>query len=321
MYAEILLSIYLPTIIKILRSINGSNPRRCGFDCQDNVFSMKLKALLRREVLSKAEKKLWRRLYKYDREQRYLRKRSELDEALEEVFDQTTLMTIYNLMKKGLIKEFYGVVSAGKESRIYLARDSSLNYVAVKIYLVASAEFRKNRVMYVSGDPRFKRIPNDFRKFIYLWARREYSNLEAAYNAGVPVPKPLFVENNVLGMSFIGEDGQRYPTLAEAKVERDVLIEVYPQVIDAVEKLYHEARLVHGDLSEYNISLLPENHIAFIDLSQAVHIEQPQADQLLLRDLRNIVRYFEKNGLGVEDYRELFKKITGRTPVFDVSEE
>ncbi|MCL7389292.1 MAG: serine protein kinase RIO [Thaumarchaeota archaeon] len=271
--------------------------------------------------MSKAEKKLWRRLYKYDREQRYLRKRSELDEALEEVFDQTTLMTIYSLMKKGLIKEFYGVVSAGKESRIYLAKDSSLNYLAVKIYLVASAEFRKNRVMYVSGDPRFKRIPNDFRKFIYLWARREYSNLEAAYNVGVPVPKPLFVENNVLGMSFIGEDEKRYPTLAEVKVERNVLIDVYPQVIDAVEKLYHGARLVHGDLSEYNIFLLPENHIAFIDLSQAVHVEQPQADQLLLRDLKNIARYFKKNGLQVEDYRELFKKITGRIPVYDVSEE
>jgi len=272
-------------------------------------------------ALSKAEKKLWRRLYKYDKEQRYLRKRSELDEALEEVFDQTTLMTIYSLMKKGLIKEFYGVVSAGKESRIYLAKDSKLNYLAVKIYLVASAEFRKNRVMYISGDPRFKRIPNDFRKFIYLWARREYSNLEAAYNAEVPVPKPLFIENNILGMSFIGEDGQRYPTLAEVKVERDALIEVYLQVIDAVEKLYHGARLVHGDLSEYNIFLLPENRIAFIDLSQAVHIEQPQADQLLLRDLKNIVRYFKKNNLEVEDYRELFKKITGHTPAYDISEE
>lgn len=308
-------------IIEVAENINGSSMGECGLDSQGNVFSMKLKALLRREVLSKAEKKLWRRLYKYDREQRYLRKRSELDEALEEVFDQTTLMTIYSLMKKGLIKEFYGVVSAGKESRIYLAKDSSLNYLAVKIYLVASAEFRKNRVMYVSGDPRFKRIPNDFRKFIYLWARREYSNLEAAYNVGVPVPKPLFVENNVLGMSFIGEDEKRYPTLAEVKVERNVLIDVYPQVIDAVEKLYHGARLVHGDLSEYNIFLLPENHIAFIDLSQAVHVEQPQADQLLLRDLKNIARYFKKNGLQVEDYRELFKKITGRIPVYDVSEE
>lgn len=267
--------------------------------------------------VSKIEKKLWRKIYKHDREQRYLRKRSELNEVLEEVFDQTTLMTLYDLMKRGLIKEFYGVVSAGKESRIYLAKDSGSKYLAVKIYLVASAEFRKKRVMYVAGDPRFKRVPNDFRKFIHLWARREYSNLEAAYAAGVPVPKPLFIEDNILGMEFVGENGRRYPTLIEAKPGRGPLQEIYPQVIDAVEKLYHRAKLVHGDLSEYNIFLLPGNRISLIDLSQAVRIEQPQAEQLLLRDLKNIIRFFEKNGLEVEGYKEVFRKITGYTPIFD----
>ena len=69
----------------------------------------------------KLEKRLRMREYRYEREQRYLRKRSELNEVLEEVFDQQTLMTLYELMNRGLIKDFYGVVSAGKESRIYYA--------------------------------------------------------------------------------------------------------------------------------------------------------------------------------------------------------
>ncbi|MCS7126173.1 MAG: serine protein kinase RIO [Aigarchaeota archaeon] len=271
--------------------------------------------------MSKPEKKLQQRLYRYDREQRYLRKRSELDEVLEEVFDKLTLMTLYDLMNKGLIKEFYGVVSAGKESRIYLARDRDLNYLAVKIYLVTSAEFKKNRVMYISGDPRFKRIPSDFRNFIYLWAKREFSNLEAAYNVGVSVPKPLFVRNNILGMSFLGEDGRRYPTLAEVKLTREELEEIYPQVINAVKKMYNEAKLVHGDLSEYNIFKLPNNSIAFIDLSQAVHVKQPQADQLLLRDLKNVIRFFKKNGLEVGELESLFEEITGRLPKYSLSED
>ena len=59
----------------------------------------------------KVEKKLRIREYRYEKEQRSRRKRSELDEVLEEVFDRQTLMTIYNLMNKGLIREFYGVVS------------------------------------------------------------------------------------------------------------------------------------------------------------------------------------------------------------------
>ncbi|MEM3952839.1 MAG: serine protein kinase RIO [Nitrososphaerota archaeon] len=266
--------------------------------------------------MSKAEKKLWRKMYRYEREQRYLRKRSELNEVLEEVFDQITLMTIYRLMNRKLIKDFYGVVSAGKESRIYLARDGNLNYIAVKIYLVTTAEFRKNRIIYVSGDPRFKRIPNDFRDFIYLWARREYSNLEAAYSVGVPVPKPCFVKNNILGIEFIGKDGVRFPTMVEVELEKEQLEEIYPKIIEAVKKLYREAKLVHGDLSEYNIFILPDNRIVLIDLSQALHVDQPLSHQLLLRDLTNITRYFKKNGLEVGEPSKLFEEITGNAPEY-----
>jgi len=156
----------------------------------------------------KLEKKLRMREYRYEREQRYLRKRSELNEVLEEVFDQQTLMTIYELMNRRLIKEFYGVVSAGKESRIYYAEGGGGEALAVKIYLITSAEFRKTRSMYVLHDPRFQRVPKDFRDFIYLWARREYRNLKDAYEVGVPVPRPYFVRNNVLGMQFMGVDGR-----------------------------------------------------------------------------------------------------------------
>lgn len=264
--------------------------------------------------MGKPEKKLEQRLYRHDREQRYLRKRSELDEVLEEVFDKLTLMTIYDLMNRGVIKDFYGVVSAGKESRIYLAKNSGAGYMAVKIYLITSAEFRKNRIMYVSGDPRFKRIPGDFREFIYLWAKREFSNLEAAYEAGVPVPRPIFVRNNVLGMSFLGEDGKRYPTLVEVELSREDLEMIYSRLMEAVKSLYNKARLVHGDLSEYNIFRLPGNNIALIDLSQALHVKQPHADQLLMRDLKNITRFFRKNGLETRDPAELFEEITSRPP-------
>jgi len=266
-------------------------------------------------VGEKYEKKLRRREFRYEKEQRYLRKRSELDDVLEEVFDRQTLMTIYELMNRKAIKEFYGVVSAGKESRIYLAKGGEGEDIAVKIYLVTSAEFRKNRAMYVAYDPRFKRVPRGFRDFIYLWARREYSNLEAAHSAGVPVPKPYFVRNNVLGMEFIGEDGKRYPTLVEIELEPKVYEEIYPQVVDAVRKLYGGAELVHGDLSEYNIFILPDNRIMLIDLSQAVHIEQPMAERLLIRDLKNVVRFFRKHGVETDEAEALFEEIVGRPPL------
>jgi RIO kinase 1 len=262
----------------------------------------------------KLEKKLRMREYRYEREQRYLRKRSELNEVLEEVFDQQTLMTIYELMNRRIIREFYGVVSAGKESRIYYAEGGGGEALAVKIYLITSAEFRKARSMYVLHDPRFQRVPKDFRDFIYLWARREYRNLKDAYEVGVPVPKPYFVRNNVLGMQFMGVDGKRYPLLVEVELDPEVYPDIYSKAIEAIRRLYQGAKLVHGDLSEYNIFITPENDIVLIDLSQAVRIEQPVADELLLRDLRNIVRYFGKMGVEVPEPETLFEEITGRKP-------
>jgi len=262
----------------------------------------------------KLEKKIRAREYRYEREQRYRRKRSELDEVLEEVFDRRTLMTIYELMNRGFIKDFYGVVSAGKESRIYYAEGKGGEPLAVKIYLIVSAEFRKRRVMYTVHDPRFQRLPKDFRDFIYLWARREYRNLDDSYKAGVPVPKPYFVRNNVLGMQFVGEKGQRYPLLVEVELEPEIYPRIYEQVIDAVKRLYRDASLVHGDLSEYNIFITPKDEIILIDLSQAVRIEQPAADDLLLRDLRNITRYFGGRGVDVPEPEELFAEIAGRSP-------
>ncbi|MEM3897251.1 MAG: RIO1 family regulatory kinase/ATPase, partial [Nitrososphaerota archaeon] len=79
--------------------------------------------------------------------------------------------------------------------------------------------------------------------------------------------------------------------------------------------LYERARLIHGDLSEYNIFITPENDIVLIDLSQAVRVEQPVADELLMRDLRNIARYFGKMGVEVPEPEDLFEEIAGRRPL------
>lgn len=225
-----------------------------------------------------------------------MEKRSELDEVMEEVFDKLTLMTIYDLMNAGTIVEFYGVISAGKESRIYLAK-CSMGLSAVKIYLIKTAEFKKTRMAYVVHDPRFKRIPGDFREFIYLWAKREYGNLKRAYEAGVPVPKPYFVKNNVLGMQFLGKDGIRYPTLEEVELEPEDYKMIYPKVLESMRKLYEDAELIHADLSQFNIFVTEDLSIYFIDLSQAVYRTHPLADVFLERDVRNVNNFFMKNGV------------------------
>ncbi|MEM2986823.1 MAG: serine protein kinase RIO [Nitrososphaerota archaeon] len=261
--------------------------------------------------IDKIEKKIRQKEYLLDREQRYLRKRSELNEVLEEVFDKLTLMTIYDLMKSGEIKEFYGVLSAGKESRVYLALGKE-GKIAVKIYLVLSAEFKRNRIFYVSSDPRFKKIPKDFREFIYLWARREFNNLEKAYQAMIKVPKPLFVKNNVLGMSFMGIDDTPYPKLVELSLSKDEYNEIYKQVLENIFKLYNNAGLIHGDLSEYNIFIDEKLNPIFMDFSQAVLSTHPHANDLLHRDIKNITKFFNKKGVTIIKEEEVFNWILGK---------
>jgi RIO kinase 1 len=78
-------------------------------------------------------------------------------------------------------------------------------------------------------------------------------------------------------------------------------------------RLYVGARLIHGDLSEYNILVAPafqvdnpicsvedasnELHAVLIDFGQAVDIRHPEAPSLLFRDLTRIRTFFVKQGV------------------------
>ena len=246
---------------------------------------------------------------------RFLEKDRSLDRAaFEEVFDARTLLTIYRLMKRGVIDDFYGVISAGKESRIYHAKNRAGEELAVKIYLVNNREFRKGRLEYLVSDVRLGRVGGSVRKLIYLWAKREFLNLKQAYEAGVPVPKPHAVIDNVLVMGFIGENGQRYPLLRETALSVDEYADIYRKVLEGIATQYRRAELIHGDLSEYNIMCGPNLSVYFIDLSQAVLVHHPRADFYLMRDIRNVNRFFASKGVEVLEDEEFFEEVTGRRP-------
>ncbi|EHK01417.1 RIO-like kinase [Candidatus Haloredivivus sp. G17] len=59
--------------------------------------------------------------------------------------------------------------------------------------------------------------------------------------------------------------------------------------------MWEEEKLVHGDLSEYNI-LVEEDELVWIDFSQGVHESHPEARKLLERDIKNIVNFFNSQG-------------------------
>ena len=256
----------------------------------------------------RVEKKLKREEKSYEVEQLMKEKRSEEYEVLEEVFDRSTLMVIYHFLNKGIISEIHGVVKAGKESRVYWGKSGDGKELAIKIYLMVSAEFRKGMLRYIEGDPRFKGVKRDTRSLIFTWAQKEFKNLQAAKAARVRVPKPIVVKNNVLIMEFIGNNGVSAPSLKEQPPRNPE--KSYNTLLTYLRRLYGKAELVHGDLSEYNIMIWKGRPVLF-DISQAVPLSHPMANFLLRRDLTNLNKFFGRLGVKVSSVEERYRQVTG----------
>ena len=247
------------------------------------------------------------RWLKREREWAERRKDRDLIKTVEEVFDSITMGHIYRLESRGVIWELKGVVSAGKEARVYWGIGRDGMELAVKIYLSFTAEFRKGIRKYIEGDPRFENIPRDnFRKLIYEWTRKEFRNLKRMHEAGVRVPKPIAFSGNVLVMEFLGENGYRAPLLHEIVDEfgEEELMAIWNDVRRQVELIVCKARLVHADLSEYNI-IIWEDKPWIIDVAQAVHNEHPYAREFLERDLENLRDFFESRLGELPGFEEL----------------
>ena len=264
---------------------------------------------LPQEEKHKAAARADRWLSKYERKSRFLNKMSEDYDVFDNVFDMPTLMTINELRRDGIIQYIETSLAAGKESKVYLAvaPDSSLRIV--KIYLTVSAEFKK-RMQYIAGDPRFSDIKRGSRSLIMTWARKEFKNMHTAHAAGVRVPLPIAVKKNVLVMEFVADsEGNPMPALINTE---EITLNDYQQVIEQMTMLYQKAKLVHADLSEYNI-FKTNLGIMLFDFGSAIDIQQPNSKQFLFRDVSNINRFFEKRGIEVLPTAQVIEKIRGDT--------
>ncbi|MFQ5970008.1 MAG: serine protein kinase RIO [Nitrososphaerales archaeon] len=244
------------------------------------------------DIPKRISKKVLHDLVKLEKEQRILRYHESEYSVFEEVFDKSTLMTLYDIMNANVFSYLNGVVASGKESRVYCGVKDDNTSVAVKIYLVASSDF-KHRLQYIAGDPRFGSIKKGMRNIVNLWARKEFKNLQTAHDAEVPVPQPIYVKSNILVMQFIGDDGVPAPTLNLCEVTQ----KHYREVLKTVSQLY-KAGLVHADLSAYNIFLHKKNLVLF-DFGSAVDVSHPNTKQFLSRDISNINKFFSKNKVEV----------------------
>ena len=208
--------------------------------------------------------------------------------VLEGVFDEFTLNTLEFLKQKKYFDELGQCIKTGKEADAYFATKGS-EARAIKIFRLTSANFKKIS-SYINRDYRFKNIKGNLRKVILVWTEKEARNLSICHKANMNVPYPYKQASNVIIMDYINGGMLKDTPLDNPKMFFEILLE-------QMHLMKNEAKLIHGDLSEFNI--LVQDQIPFIiDLGQAVSIKNiddfKEFYDLYLRDVKNIVNYFNK---------------------------
>jgi RIO kinase 1 len=165
---------------------------------------------------------------------------------------------------------------------------------------------------YVEGDPRFnaEKARHKKREFVQLWARKEFANLRACFEAGVSVPEPIAFRENVVLMEFVGVKGVPCALLEDVVLQEPK--KVFEHLLDAVKNMY-SAGIVHADLSSFNVLIKPETEKpVLIDFGQGVSVEHPRAQEFLDKDVNNVLKYFERQAGIKKDFVETMDFVKGK---------
>lgn len=230
--------------------------------------------------------------------------------TVEQVLDPRTKMILFKMLSRGIIEEVNGCISTGKEANVYHATCIDGCDKAIKIYRTSVLMF-KDRNKYVASEFRFRHWygHHNPRKMVMLWAEKEMRNLKRIYKCGLPCPRPCKHLKNVLVMEFIGKDGWPSPLLSEVEISESKARELYHFCVVLMRRLYNDCKLVHADLSEFNL-IYHEESIYLIDVSQSVEHDHPRALEFLRRDCTNINCFFRKKNVATMTVQELFSFIT-----------
>jgi serine/threonine-protein kinase RIO1 len=234
--------------------------------------------------------------------------------------DVKTRLIILKWINNGDLDSVEGAIAIGKESTVLNGICKAVEAgtsqqedplkerrFAIKVHKQTLNAFR-NRSDYVKEDFRFKNP----RSILKIWTEKEYLNLMRLFRAEIPCPRPIQYRKHVLLMQLIeDEEGKPAPKLQHHNFTSDEQkTEIFGQVKDIMIKMYKQCRLVHADLSEFNL-LISNDKIYVIDLAQATVLEHPQALVFLQRDIENVIRFFDKNATeGLPTAHALFTEIT-----------
>lgn len=204
-----------------------------------------------------------------------------------------------------------GVLKTGKEGDVFLierATASRSTLLAAKRYrgrehlqFSRSQTYSEGRSARRSRDNRAVDNNSTYGRQVAAlqWANAEWSYLRRCYDAGIPVPYPVQIEETEILMEFIADPHSAHvaaPRLQQLGRNDPRLPILWDQLADALEK-FVGLGVAHGDLSAYNI-LVAGERLVVIDVPQCVDLAgNTHGLDYLHRDCVNICDWFTSKGL------------------------
>jgi RIO kinase 2 len=195
-------------------------------------------------------------------------------------------LAINALVEADVIEALGKPLGVGKESDVYDALTPAKQQVAIKFHRLGRTSFKqtkrkRNYTIEYSYTP-------DWHHQSRIAAKKEYKALKLLHSIGVAVPMPITQNRHVLIMSMIeGAELYRQQKLDDPQATLN-------EILVNVRRTYRNAHIIHGDLSPFNVILQPNQHLFIIDWPQHVTTKHPNAKELLERDLRNILTFFQR---------------------------
>ena len=192
------------------------------------------------------------------------------------------LLALKSLADRNVIQELGRPLGVGKEADVYDALTPRGERVAVKFFRIGRTSFKryeKHRTSLVRS--------HGYLAASMKAAEMEYKALKILYPRGVKVPRPIARSRHVIVTSFF--QGIELASIQNLENPVQVLGNILVNVKQAC-----DARIVHSDLSAYNVLITPTEDILIIDWPQWVSLSHPMAQTYLRRDLSHLIKFFRR---------------------------
>lgn len=212
------------------------------------------------------------------------------------------------LVKAGALDALGKPLGIGKEADVYDGL-SRKRRVTVKFHRIGRISFRQTR------RTRGFVADRSHTTWIYqsrLAAEREFQALRVVHRCGVSVPSPIAHNRHVLVMALIR--GLELNDVGAIDAPEIVL----DSILLNVRKAYANAHLIHADLSEFNVIVKKDGRVLIIDWPQSVRANHPNAADILMRDVGNILRFFRRKFRVEYPIDQTLAYVKGESALLDV---